>query len=119
MRTKPELLSELQTMLRDVFAAASGGTAYARIARAHGYVDGFMRALLDMGVVQQRELVELVAAAPMASCSVPAVASMYTMRRAPLASTESDESSPTMCCPSEYGAPLCPFRCRPSSTTSG
>jgi len=62
MRTKPELLSELQTMLRDVFAAASGGTAYARIARAHGYVDGFMRALLDMGVVQQRELVDLVAA---------------------------------------------------------
>jgi hypothetical protein len=61
MRTKPELLSELQTMLRDVFAAASCGTAYARIARAHGYVDGFMRALLDMGVVQQRELVELVA----------------------------------------------------------
>ena len=62
MRTKAELLSELQTMLRDVFAAASAGTAYARIARAHGYVDGFMRALLDMGVVQHRELVELVAA---------------------------------------------------------
>ena len=62
MRTKPELLSELQTMLRDVFTAAAGGTAYARIARAHGYVDGFMRALLDMGVVQQRELVEIVAA---------------------------------------------------------
>jgi hypothetical protein len=62
MRTKPELLSELQTMLRDVFTAASGGTPYSRIARAHGYVDGFMRALLDVGVVQQRELIELVAA---------------------------------------------------------
>ncbi len=62
MRTKAELVSQLQTMLRDVFAAASAGTAYARIARAHGYVDGFMRALLDVGVMEQRELVELVAA---------------------------------------------------------
>jgi hypothetical protein len=61
MRTKAELLSELQTMLRDVFAAAHGGIAYSRIARAHGYVDGFMRVLLDMGVATHRELVELVA----------------------------------------------------------
>ncbi len=62
MRNKPELLSELQTMLRDVFAAASAGTAYARIARAHGYVDGFMRALLETGIAEHRELVEIVAA---------------------------------------------------------
>jgi hypothetical protein len=62
MRTKAELLSHLQTMLRDVFAAAAAGTAQARIARAHGYVDGFMRALLDTGVAEHRELVALVAA---------------------------------------------------------
>jgi hypothetical protein len=62
MRTKAELLSHLQTMLRDVFTAAAAGTAQARIARAHGYVDGFMRALLDTGVAEHRELVALVAA---------------------------------------------------------
>ena len=61
MRTKAELTTQLQTMLRDVFAAASAGTVYARIARVHGYVDGFMRALIDTGVMDQRELVELVA----------------------------------------------------------
>lgn len=60
MRTKAEVLSELQTMLRDLLAAAGGGRA--RIARAHGYVDGYMRALLDLGVVEQAELLQLVAA---------------------------------------------------------
>ena len=62
MRTKAEVIAELQTMLRDVLSAASGGTSYARIARAHGYVDGYMRALIDLGVAEQKELVQLVAA---------------------------------------------------------
>jgi hypothetical protein len=62
MRTKAELLSQLQTMLRDVFSAAAAGTTQSRIARAHGYVDGFMRALLDTGVADHAELVALVAA---------------------------------------------------------
>ncbi len=61
MRTKAELLSQLQSMLRDVFTAAAAGTSQARIARAHGYVDGFMRALLDTGLAEHRELVALVA----------------------------------------------------------
>jgi hypothetical protein len=62
MRTKAELLSQLQTMLRDVFSAAAAGTTQSRIARAHGYVDGFMRALLDTGAAEHAELVALVAA---------------------------------------------------------
>jgi hypothetical protein len=62
MRTKAELLSQLQSMLRDVFSAVSAGTSQARIARAHGYVDGFMRALLDTGVAEHKELVAIVAA---------------------------------------------------------
>ena len=61
MRTKAELLSQLQTMLRDIFTAAAAGTSHARIARAHGYVDGFMRALLDTGAADHKELVALVA----------------------------------------------------------
>jgi hypothetical protein len=60
MRTKVELLSELQTMLRDVLAAKAAGGNHGRIARAHGYVDGYMRALLDMDVANKTELLELV-----------------------------------------------------------
>ena len=63
MRTKVEILNELRTMLRDVFVAKSAGETYARLARAHGYVDGYMRALLDTGVVEKDELLEIVAAA--------------------------------------------------------
>ena len=62
MRTKTELLSDLRVMLRDVLAASTAGRAYARVARAHGYVDGFMRALLDAELVTRAELLEIVAA---------------------------------------------------------
>jgi hypothetical protein len=61
MRSKAEVVAELRTMLRDVLSASAGGTAYARMARAHGYVDGYMRALLDLEVATRTELVELVA----------------------------------------------------------
>ena len=61
-KSKDELLSELRGMLRDVFAAQAAGQVHARVARAHGYVDGFMRALLDAGVAGKQELLELVAA---------------------------------------------------------
>jgi hypothetical protein len=62
MRTKMEILTELRAMLRDVFAAKSGGETYARLARAHGYVDGYMRGLLETGVVSKEELLAIVAA---------------------------------------------------------
>ena len=62
MRTKAEVLTDLQTMLRDVLAAKAAGANQGRIARAHGYVDGYMRALLDLDVVTKKELLEIVAA---------------------------------------------------------
>jgi hypothetical protein len=61
-KSKDEMLSELRVMLRDVFAAQAAGQVQSRVARAHGYVDGFMRAMLDSGVAGKRELLELVAA---------------------------------------------------------
>jgi hypothetical protein len=61
MRTRTELLDDLRDMMRDLIALRSNGELYPRLARAHGYVDGFMRALLDMGVVSKKELLELVA----------------------------------------------------------
>ena len=60
MKTKAEVVSELRSMLADVFAAKASGEAYGRLARAHGYVDGFMRALLDMGIVTKAELLDVV-----------------------------------------------------------
>jgi hypothetical protein len=60
-KSKDELLSELRTMLRDVFAAQAAGQVQSRVARAHGYVDGFMRVLLDTGIAGKQELLELVA----------------------------------------------------------
>lgn len=47
-------------MLADVFAAKEKGEAYGRLARAHGYVDGFMRACLEIGFVTKAELLEIV-----------------------------------------------------------
>ena len=61
MRNKSELLGDLRGMLRDVFAATAAGQVHARVARAHGYVDGYMRALLETGTVTRKELLEVVA----------------------------------------------------------
>lgn len=60
MKSKTELMAELRTMLADVFAAKAAGEVYGKLARAHGYVDGYMRALLEMGCVTKSELLEIV-----------------------------------------------------------
>src|ERR1041385_9048783 len=56
------MLETLRNMLRDVFRLRRDGTAYARLSRAHGYVDGYMRALMESGLATQQELIEVVAA---------------------------------------------------------
>ena len=61
-KAKDELLNDLRGMLRDVLTAQAAGQVHARVARAHGYVDGFMRALLDSGTCTKQELIALVAA---------------------------------------------------------
>jgi len=61
MRAKAELVEELRSMLRDLFAARSEGAVYTRLARAHGYVDGYMRALLESGMATKEELLAVVA----------------------------------------------------------
>ena len=60
MKTKAEVMAELRSMLADVFAAKAAGEQYGRLARAHGYVDGYMRALLEVGFVTKAELLEVV-----------------------------------------------------------
>jgi hypothetical protein len=59
--SKAQVLRDLETMLQDVLTAAESGRSYPRMARAHGYVDGFMRGLLDAGFVSKEELLSIVA----------------------------------------------------------
>ncbi len=61
MTSKSQMLSELKTMLRDVFTARATGTATPRLARSHGYIDGYMRALMECGQVNKAEMLALVA----------------------------------------------------------
>jgi hypothetical protein len=60
VETKIEVVTELQRMLKDMFSASEAGALPARLARAHGYVDGYMRALLVMNVVTRTELLNIV-----------------------------------------------------------
>lgn len=57
---RDQLLNTLKTLLRDVLETRFEGSAYAKLARAHGYADGYMRALLDSGLMSQSELLEFV-----------------------------------------------------------
>ena len=45
-----ELLENLRGMVQDMLKLRRDGGAYAKLARAHGYVDGYMRVLLETGV---------------------------------------------------------------------
>jgi hypothetical protein len=60
-QSKTELLDNLRGMVRDMLRLRSEGGAYAKLARAHGYVDGYMRVLLETGVADSKTLLRLVA----------------------------------------------------------
>lgn len=57
---KNELMAVLRGLLGDVLKARFGGVPYGKLARAHGYADGYMAALLDAGVVDKKALLDLV-----------------------------------------------------------
>lgn len=57
---REKLLETLRELLRETLKARFEGAAYAKLARAHGYADGFMRALLDAGLIERAELLALV-----------------------------------------------------------
>lgn len=59
-QSKTELLENLRGMVRDMLRLRSEGGAYAKLARAHGYVDGYMRVLLETGAADHKELLALV-----------------------------------------------------------
>lgn len=57
---KMQLVETLRGMLRDNLEGRFAGGSYAKLARANGYADGFMAALLDAGIFEQRELLQIV-----------------------------------------------------------
>ncbi|HJL18293.1 MAG TPA: hypothetical protein RMH99_21700 [Sandaracinaceae bacterium LLY-WYZ-13_1] len=59
--SKEELLERVCELVRQVTEARFAGSAYAKLARAHGYADGYMRALMDAGLVDRQELLKAVA----------------------------------------------------------
>ena len=60
MRTKADMLNELMVMLNEALLARTRGAASPRFARAHGYIDGYMKALVDAGIASHHELLSLV-----------------------------------------------------------
>ncbi len=57
---KEQLFETLSGLLVDVLRARFEGTAREKLCRAHGYADGYMRALLDAGLVDRDTLIALV-----------------------------------------------------------
>jgi hypothetical protein len=58
--SKQELLDRICELVRQVTVARFEGALYAKLARAHGYADGYMRALMDAGIVDRDELLAMV-----------------------------------------------------------
>ncbi|MGB5811590.1 MAG: hypothetical protein WBG86_13720 [Polyangiales bacterium] len=55
-----ELKGTLRGLVRKTIETRFSGANYASLAQARGYADGYMRALLDAELVDQKQLLELV-----------------------------------------------------------
>ncbi len=51
-----ELLDNLRGLVRDMLRARSEGAAYAKLARAQGFVDGYMRVPPEAGTADHKAL---------------------------------------------------------------
>ncbi|MEM9192655.1 MAG: hypothetical protein AAGF12_26010 [Myxococcota bacterium] len=58
--SKEDMVSTLRGLLQSVLEARFSGVRYAKLARAHGYADGYMRALMDAGLLDKDEVLEVV-----------------------------------------------------------
>jgi hypothetical protein len=55
-----ELKGTLRGLVRKTIETRFSGANYATLAQARGYADGYMRALLDAGLLDQKQLLTLV-----------------------------------------------------------
>lgn len=60
MKAHPKTLARLRQLLREMFVSREQGVGGLRFSRAHGYVDGFMAALVEEKLATQEELLALV-----------------------------------------------------------
>jgi hypothetical protein len=60
-KSQGDMLSTLRALLREALVLKSAGVPQAKLTRANGAVDGYMRAMLDAGLASQGELLALVA----------------------------------------------------------
>lgn len=61
MGTQSDMLEDLRTSLRELFTLQAQGSTFPRLSKAQGFVDGYMKALLDSRLASQAELLRLVA----------------------------------------------------------
>ena len=57
-----ELKTTLRGLVRKTIETRFSGANYASLAQARGYADGYMRALLDADLIDQKQLLDLVTA---------------------------------------------------------
>jgi hypothetical protein len=58
--SKTEMLAVLRSLVKDMLQLRTEGVAQGKFARAHGYVDGYIRVMLDAGLASERELLDVV-----------------------------------------------------------
>ncbi len=58
--SKDAMISELRRLLTEAFEAQRRGALQSRLGRSYGYIDGYMRVMIDAGVANESELLELV-----------------------------------------------------------
>lgn len=58
--SRERLVATLRGLLRASFELRHEGASYARLAHAQGYADGFMRCLIDGGIMSATELLDIV-----------------------------------------------------------
>lgn len=58
---KERLLSTLREMLQQSFRLRNEGAPYAKLTHSQGCVDGYIRALTQTGVVDDKELLQIIA----------------------------------------------------------
>lgn len=68
--SREELLSRVAELIGQVTEARFAGTQYAKLARAHGYADGYMRALMDAALVDRETLLRVVGEARKATVAM-------------------------------------------------
>ncbi len=58
--TREQVERELRQLLAELLREHRRGADGAKLARAHGYLDGYMRSLVDAGTLTQRQLLSIV-----------------------------------------------------------